>query len=153
MDRSVHGGRKFRRGETTRQRRAAAGAPCVWVTGDSVYGADYVLRRLIEQHGRGYVMTVTSARRLALKTLVDCLEDVPARAWRRLSAGNDAQRPRLYDWAYLPYRSETAPGWHEGLSIRRKIKPPVEFTFYLTLSPTGTTLADLVRVAGRRSTA
>jgi len=36
--------------------------------------------------------------------------------------------------------------------IRRHIKKPQEFTFYLTLSPVGTTLAELVRVAGRRWT-
>lgn len=134
------------------KRAFAAGVPCAWVTGDSVYGADYALRRVIEQHGRGYVMAVTSAQRLALKPVVDWLEDVPARAWRQLSAGDGAKRPRLYDWAYLPYRSDTAPGWHKGLLIRRKIKKPTEFTFYLILSPTGTTVADLVRVAGTRWT-
>ena len=134
------------------KRAFAAGVPCAWVTGDSVYGADYALRRLVEQHGRGYVMTVTSAQRLALKPVVDWLEDVPVHAWRRLAAGDGAKGPRLYDWAYLPYRADTAPGWHKGLLIRRKIKPPAEFTFYLTLAPTGTTVADLVRVAGRRWT-
>jgi SRSO17 transposase len=36
--------------------------------------------------------------------------------------------------------------------IRRKIKKPTEFTFYLTLAPTATTLAELVRVAGTRWT-
>jgi hypothetical protein len=46
----------------------------------------------------------------------------------------------LYDWADLPYRALTAPGWQKGLLIRRKIKKPNEFTFYLTLSPTGNTL-------------
>jgi SRSO17 transposase len=38
------------------KRAFAAGVPYAWVTGDSAYGADYTLRRLIEQHGRGYVM-------------------------------------------------------------------------------------------------
>jgi hypothetical protein len=46
----------------------------------------------------------------------------------------------LYDWADLPYRALTAPGWQKGLLIRPKIKKPNEFTFYLTLSPTGNTL-------------
>src|SRR5215212_6585811 len=36
----------------------AAGVPCQWVTGDSVYGAEYALRRCIEKSGRGYVMAV-----------------------------------------------------------------------------------------------
>jgi len=130
----------------------AAGVPCAWVTVDGVYGADYGLRRFIERHGRGYVLTVTSAQRLALKPVADWLEDVPARAWRGLSAGDGSNGPRLYDWAYLPYRSDSAPGWQKGLLIRRKIKKPVEFTFYLTLSPHETALAELVRVAGARWT-
>ena len=133
-------------------RAFAAGVPCAWVVGDSVYGADYALRRVIERHGRGYVMTVTSAQRLGLKPVADWLEEVAAKAWRRLSAGDGAKGPRLYDWAYLPYRSDTAPGWQKGLLIRRKIKKPTEFTFYLTLSPTTTTLAELVQVAGTRWT-
>jgi SRSO17 transposase len=49
-------------------------------------------------------------------------------------------------------RLGSPPGWQKGLLIRRKLKQPAEFTFYLTLSPTGTTLAALVRVAGRRWT-
>jgi len=134
------------------ERAFAAGMPCAWVVGDSVYGADYELRRCIEQHGRGYVMTVTSAQRLGCKPVADWLEEVAAKAWQRLSAGAGAKGPRLYDWAYLPYRAAVAPGWQKGLLIRRKIKQPSEFTFYLTLSPTTTTLAELVQVAGRRWT-
>src|SRR6516164_2240998 len=134
------------------ERAFAAGMPCAWVVGDSVYGVDYELRRCIEQHGRGYVMTVTSAQRLGCKPVADWLEEVAAKAWQRLSAGAGAKGPRLYDWAYLPYRAAVAPGWQKGLLIRRKIKQPSEFTFYLTLSPTTTTLAELVQVAGRRWT-
>jgi hypothetical protein len=54
--------------------------------------------------------------------------------------------------AYLPDDAEAAPGWQKGLLIRRKIKKPVEFTFYLTLAPAATPLAELVRVAGMRWT-
>ncbi len=139
-------------GRTMLKRAFAAGVPCAWVVGDSVYGADYALRRVIEQHGRGYVMTVTSAQRLGLKPVVDWLAEVPARAWRRLSAGDGAKGPRLYDWAYLPCGAPTARGFKQGLLIRRKIKKPAEFTFYLTLAPRGATLAELVLVAGRRWT-
>lgn len=143
---------KPRLGRALLERAFAAGVPCAFVAADSVYGADYGLRRCIESHGRGYVLTVTSAQRLGFKSVADWLEDVPARAWRRLSAGDGAKGPRLYDWAYLPAYAEAAPGWQKGLLIRRKIRKPVEFTFYLTLAPTATTLAELVRVAGMRWT-
>jgi SRSO17 transposase len=43
-------------------RAFAAEVPCRWVTDDSVYGADYALRRSIERNGRGYVLAVTSWR-------------------------------------------------------------------------------------------
>jgi SRSO17 transposase len=143
---------KPRLGRQMLARAFAAGVPCAWVTGDSVYGADHALRRTIETSGRGYVLAVTSAQHLGCKPVVDWLEDVPAKAWRRLSAGEGAKGPRLYDWAYLPCRSEAAPGWHKGLLIRRKIGKSEKFTFYLTLAPEATTLPDLVRIAGMRWT-
>jgi SRSO17 transposase len=132
------------------QRALAAGVPFAWVTGDSVYGADHRLRRLLERHQRGYVLAVTSAQRLGLKPVEDWLEDVPARGWRRLSAGEGAKGPRLYDWAYLPYRSLVAEGWKTGLLIRRSLKEPDKLAFYLTLAPVSTSLEALVRVAGTR---
>src|SRR3954465_15326877 len=81
-----------------------------WVTGDSVYGADDALRRSIEKSGRGYVMAVTSRQLLGFKTVANGLEDVPAGGWPRLSAGEGAKGPRLYDWAWLPDESDTAGG-------------------------------------------
>ena len=139
------------------ERAFAHGVACAWVVGDSVYGADYRLRQLIERHGRGYVLTVTSAQRLGLKPVADWLEDIPTTPggdprWQRLSAGDGSKGPRLYDWAYLPYSAAVAPGWQKALLIRRKINKPEEFTFYLTLAPAATTLAELVRVAGMRWT-
>jgi SRSO17 transposase len=139
----------------------AHGGPGAWVAGDSVDGADDRRRPRIESHGRGSGLTVTraqtSAQRLGLKPVADGLEDVPVtagdgRGWQRLSAGDGAKGPRLYDWAYLPYRGPTAPGWQKGLLIRRTIKKPEAFTFYLTLAPVTTTRAERVRVAGTRWT-
>jgi SRSO17 transposase len=134
-------------------RAFAAGVPCRWVTGDSVYGADYALRRSIERNGRGYVLAVTRTQRLGFKTVADWLEDVPAGAWQRLSAGEGAKGPRLYDWVHLPCGWLEAPdGWQKGLLIRRKLAHPEVFTFYLTLAPEAAGLSDLVRVAGTRWT-
>src|SRR3954464_6014377 len=134
-------------------RAFAAGAPCRWVTADSVYGADYALRRCIERGGRGYVLAVTSRQRLGFKTVADWLEDVPRNGWQRLSAGEGAKGPRLYEWAFLPCGwLDAARGWQKGLLIRRKLAQPEVFTFYLTLAPDTAELSDLVRVAGTRWT-
>jgi SRSO17 transposase len=138
-------------GQAMLKRAFAAGVPCRWVVGDCVYGADSQTRRLIEAHGRGYVLAVTSAQRLGLKPVEDWLEDVPAKGWRRLSAGDGAKGPRLYDWAYLPYGIPPA-GWKAGLLIRRKKGRPHQFTFYLTWAPADTPLSTLVRVVGLRWT-
>jgi SRSO17 transposase len=139
-------------GRVMLERAFAAGVPCAWVAGDSVYGADSALRRGIEAHERGYVLAVTSTQPLGGKPVQDWLEDVPAGGWQRLSAGDGAKGPRFYDWAYLPDPADVTPGWQRGLLIRRKIKKPTEFTFYLTFAPVATPLAVLVQVAGRRWT-
>jgi SRSO17 transposase len=137
-------------GRVMLERAFAAAVPCAWVVGDSVYGSDHALRRCVERRGRGYVLAVTSTQRLGVKPVEDWLEDVPAKGWRRLSAGEGAKGPRFYDWAWLPYRSDTAPGWQKGLLIRRSLAEPDKLAFYLTLVPASTSLAELVRVAGTR---
>jgi SRSO17 transposase len=61
----------------------------------------------------------------------------------------------LIDWAlYLPecWAGDAPRRGQKGLLIRRKIKKPEDVTFYLTLAPAATTLAELVRVAGMRWT-
>jgi SRSO17 transposase len=135
------------------ERALDAGVPCAWVAGDSIYGADRALRRRIEgRGGLGYVLAVTSGQRLGLSRVDAWAAEVPAEGWHRLSAGEGAKGPRLYDWAYLPYRGGAPAGWAKGLLVRRKLDEPDELAFYLTLAPPGTDLATLVRVAGTRWT-
>jgi SRSO17 transposase len=133
-------------------RAHAAGVPFAWVTADSVYGADHALRRWLQDRLLGYVLTVTRAQRLGFARVEDLAEEVPADGWHRLSAGDGAKGPRLYDWAYAAYAGDAAPGWEKGLLIRRSLAEPdkTTFSFYLTLAPDGTALAELVRVAGTR---
>ena len=59
-----------RPGQAMLARAFAAGVPCRWVTGDSVYGADHALRRCIEAGGRGPVLAVTSTQRLGATTVI-----------------------------------------------------------------------------------
>src|SRR5918997_1334980 len=132
-------------------RALEAGVPFAWVAGDSVYGADHRIRRRLEARQRGYVLAVTSGQRLGFVPVEDWLAKVPPDGWSRLSAGDGAKGPRLYDWPYLPYRGD-APGWRMGLLIRRGPAKPDELAFYLTHAPEGTTLARPVRVAGTRWT-
>jgi SRSO17 transposase len=131
------------------ERARVAGVPFAWVVGDSVYGADHRIRRWAERHRRGYVLAVTSGQRLGLRPVTTWIKKLPRSAWRRLSAGEGAKGPRLYDWACVPYRGG-APDFQCALLVRRSIAKPAELTFYLTHAPEGTALTELVRVAGTR---
>src|SRR4028119_1619743 len=73
------------------------------------------------------------------------------RAGGRAAAGcrRWSKGPRLYGWAYLPYRG-AAPGWRMGLLVRRSPAEPGELAYHLTRAPEGTTLARPGGVAGRR---
>ncbi|AWK84947.1 IS701 family transposase [Azospirillum thermophilum] len=141
-------------GRALLERAVAAGVPCAWVTADSVYGGDYALRLWLERQPLGYVLAVTSKQRAPLgfdtvkQRAAAC---VGAADWHRLSAGDGAKGPRLYDWAYKVYPS-LREGWSRGLLVRRSIAEPDKLTYYLTFAPEGTPLATLVRVAGARWT-
>ena len=139
------------------ERARAAGLPFSWIAGDSVYGADHAIHRWAERHGIGYVLAVTTSRRLAMRPVADWfaeqIEVLPegAPVWQRLSAGDGAKGPRLYDWACIPYRG-AAPGFQCALLVRRTLADPGEQTFYFSHAPRGTSLPDLVRIAGTRWT-
>src|SRR4051795_8756723 len=138
-------------GRAMLERAVLAHVPYAWVTGDSGYGADSALRRSIEAASKGYVLTVTSAQHLGLRPVGDWATEVPKGGWMRLSAGDGAKGPRLYDWACVPFRG-AREGWQKALLIRRALEKPDELSFYLTLAPEGTELATLVQVAGSRWT-
>ena len=139
-------------GRTMLARAHAAGVPFAWVTADSIYGADYALRRWLQDRSLGYVLAVTGAQRLGFSRVDEIAGEVPPEGWHRLSAGEGSKGPRLYDWACAAYASDADPGWEKGLLIRRKLDEPDELAFYLTHAPGGTAPADLVRVAGTRWT-
>lgn len=131
------------------ERARQAGIRFAWIAGDSVYGADSALRRWAEQHRRGYVLAVTSGQYLGQRPVTSWIEALPAKAWQRLSAGDGAKGPRLYDWARVPYNGG-ARGFQCALLVRRSVSKPHELTFYLTHAPRRVAVADLVRIAGMR---
>ncbi len=140
-------------GRALLERALAAGVPCAWVTADSVYGGDYTLRLWLERQPLGYVVAVTSQQRapLGFDTVKQRATAFTAGDWTRLSAGDGAKGPRLYDWACKAYPS-LREGWCRGLLVRRSIPEPEKLTYYLTFAPEGTPLSTLVRIAGTRWT-
>ena len=130
--------------------------PAAWVTGDEVYGGDRRLRIWLEERQMAHVLAVKSTeplwtrttwRQVAAKTLAAA---IPAGGWERLSAGDGAKGPRVYDWALVPIRALPEPGWDYWLLVRRSISDPTELAYYVCFCPAETSLAELVRVAGTR---
>jgi SRSO17 transposase len=150
------------------ERALDAGVPAGWVTADEVYGADPGLARCLETRGLGYVLAIAGHRRLpvdaaASRTAAQLAADLPRRAWQIRSAGAGAHGPRRYAWAWIGLHPRTAvsaqprPADHEqpqgswSLLVRRNLTTG-ELAFYRCYTPTPTTLAQLITIAGRRWT-
>jgi SRSO17 transposase len=135
------------------------GIPARWVTADEAYGQDHKFRAFLEQRRAGYVVAVPRSQPTGSGTgygrtgsRADALAAAaPPEAWKRLSAGDGAKGPRLHDWAMatLPGR-EPDKGFERWLLIRRSIADPGDLAYYLCFGPAGTTIGQLVRIAGAR---
>jgi SRSO17 transposase len=134
-----------------------AQVPAGWVTADEVYGGDARLRAWLEEQDLAYVLAVKATQPLwaageqgpaevAARWLVARL---PTRAWRRLSAGDGAKGPRVYDWARVALTRPGWPGRGFWLLARRRLSDG-ELAFYVCFGPARTSLAELVRIAGIR---
>jgi SRSO17 transposase len=135
-----------------------AGVPARWVTADEAYGQDHKFRRFCEQRRLSYVVAVPCSQSTGSGTgygntgsRADVLAgSAPEQAWKRLSAGDGAKGPRLYDWALATLPGEPGGGTERWLLIRRSITDPGELAYYLCWGPAGTGIAELVRIAGSR---
>jgi SRSO17 transposase len=136
------------------ERARKAGVKAAWVTGDAVYGSDVHFRRTLESNSQPYVLAVRSDQRLydgRWRDRVDAIADrLPAKAWRRASAGAGSKGPRLYDWAAESFGEADARGWRLWLLVRRHRERRDERAYYLCRGPAETPWKELVRVAGSR---
>jgi SRSO17 transposase len=135
-------------------RAVAAEVPATWVTADAVYGSDYRFRFALENQGLGYVVGVRTDfcvwvgfRQVRVKSL---LPEVPATAWHRLSCGAGAKGPRTYDWAITRINCPEPKTYARWLLIRRSVSDPTDVAYFACGGPPGTTLTELVRIAGLR---
>ncbi|MGW1695792.1 IS701 family transposase [Streptomyces sp. NPDC002399] len=83
------------------------------------------------------------------------IEEAPGDAWQRLSCGDGARGPRVYDWAAakLPANiifDSDPPTHHRWVMARRSLSDPSQIAYYLAYAPAGGELAGLVRVVGSR---
>ncbi|MGW7824799.1 IS701 family transposase [Streptomyces puniciscabiei] len=140
-------------------RALASPLPIAWVTADALYGQDWHFRRMLEEAGLGYVVAVPKSQQV--ESLAGCwridqlIGDAPDEAWERLSCGDGAKGPRIYDWAAaqipaVAFFGGGEPSHHRWVLARRSIAHPDGIAYYLAYAPADTSVAELVRVAGSR---
>ena len=142
------------------ERAFEAGLPCAWVVGDTIYGGDRRLRLFLEEEEQPFVLAVPSNEPLWYggPTYL-AAEEIAARvapeAWQRLSAGEGAKGPRLYDWALADvWCLQLTPeerSWGHYLLLRRSIEDPGDQAYYVVFARGAeAALEKLVRIAGMR---
>lgn len=159
---------KPRLAEAMLGRALDAGVPAPWATADEAYGKDHRFRRSLEQRRLGYVVAVPCDQSVGpgigygnTGSRADVLAAAaPQQAWKRLSAGEGTKGERLYDWALAtlaPHPDDEIGGpaaFQRWLLVRRALTPndngELEMAYYLCFGPAGTTIDQLVSVAGAR---
>jgi SRSO17 transposase len=130
-----------------------AGVSARWVTADEVYGSDSAFRRVLEERRQAFVVAVPRSQRLWIDLeqgwVSEIAAEVPASAWQRLSAGDGAKGPRVYDWAVWPFNGPD-PALQHWVLARRSVADPTDLAYYFCGGPPGTTLEELAHVAGAR---
>lgn len=130
--------------------------PCAWVTADSIYGADYHLRRFFTEHHIPYVLAVPPQNQIrmgldegfASVRVDEWFARKHSGCWNRLSAGWGSKGPRWYEWAGRKMDAEVSDGWQAWIVVRRNLTNPTEVVYHRVCAPKQTTLQQIVNVAG-----
>jgi SRSO17 transposase len=139
-----------------------------WVVAGGGIADNAHLRRWLEEQALAYVVPARSEERVIARdgSVVEAgslARRFPESAWTRIASPSAAQMPdeppaRGVDayWTRVPLTHGQPPvnggRWDHSLLIRRSPARRGRLGLYRCHSPTGTTLADLVRVAGAGST-
>ncbi|WP_455680546.1 IS701 family transposase [Streptomyces olivaceoviridis] len=141
------------------RRCLGAGLPAAWVTADEAYGQDWHFRRMLEQLDVGCVVAVPKSQQMkslaGIWRIDQLIEDAPGDAWQRLSCGDGAKGPRIYDWAgaKLPANlifDPDPPTHRRWVMARRSLSDPEDVAYYLAYAPVGIEIAELARIVGSR---
>lgn len=137
-------------------RAIEAKVPAQWVTGDAVYGSDHRLRQFIGSQGLHYVLAVSKDQSFWIgkqSHRVDALVSKQSEdAWQTLSAGRGSKGRRLYQWIYCRFEHPERPELERGVLARRSLQEPTDIAYYLVSAPAGTSIEQVVRIAGVRWT-
>jgi SRSO17 transposase len=135
-------------------RAVQAEVPFAWFTADEAYGQNPGLRTWCEQQDIAYVMATRCDDEipsgLYTTTRVDeLIAAVRPGAWQRMSCGDGAHGPRVYDWVSVPIRAPFPHGRRGWVLTRRNITTG-ELAYYRCFGRRGTRLRTLVATAGAR---
>ncbi len=103
-----------------------AGVPVRWVTADEGYGDDHHLRMLLEARERRYVLAVSGKDHVTTEAwaphrVSELIAALAEPAWRRLSCGDGAKGPRVYDWQRLRLIDPLVDGAPTGTAAEQAV--------------------------------
>ncbi|WP_431994954.1 IS701 family transposase [Streptomyces griseoflavus] len=137
-------------------RRAIADRiPFWWVTADAAYGLSKGWRSELERADVFHVMATTRQDTVVTRWAIDhpvhdLFNGLARQKWKRRSCGSGAHGPRIYNWARVEVRPWHRPDRRHWVLARRSVARPQEISYYIAYCPAGTTLDDLIRIAGSR---
>jgi SRSO17 transposase len=138
---------KPQQAEAMLERAVTAGIPFSWFTADEAYGQNPGLREWCQQQDIAYVMATRKDHEvpsgLHTTTRVDQLiAMIRAGAWRRISCGDGAHGPRVYDWVSTPIRTTAFPDKRSGWVLARRNITTGELAYYVCFGPRHTRTTD-----------
>jgi SRSO17 transposase len=150
----VHFATKPEQARVMIERAVAAQVPFGWFTADEAFGQNPGLRDWLQEQDIAYVMATRNDDEVpaglhTVSPVKDMIGKVRPGAWRRMSCGDGAHGPRVYDWAWTPIRTQFAHDRRGWVLARRSVSTG-EIAYYRCFGARGTQLRDLVRVAGAR---
>ena len=137
------------------RRALAEKIPFGWVTADVAYGFSKAGASSWSSRNVFHVMATTRHDTVVTRWSIDhpvhdLFPALPRQKWNCRSCGEGAHGRRIYDWARVevrPWHREDRPHW---VLARRSVSRPEEISYYIAYCPAGTTLDELIRIAGSR---
>jgi SRSO17 transposase len=136
-------------------RAFAAGVKANGVLAETVYGYDE-MRTWLESRWQPYVLAVPETHQVwsggEPQEVGRLAALVPPEAWVVLSAGEESQGARLYEWAWmqLPSTQKGKEGWCSWVVVRRSLSHPEKRAYDRAWGPATTPLTTVVQAAGSR---
>ncbi len=159
------------------QQAVERGLPFRWVTADSVYGDSPTFVQGVRALGKWYVVDTSADARVWLtepevipagtkgprgrattqpraatkpRRVDEVVEELPAKAWKRLVVAEGSQGPRIYEYAFVWvwFSEEGLPSGRERLLVRRSLGQQAEVKYHRSNAPAEVPREKLACVRG-----